>query len=104
MASFAVRKASETPSEHISVAGTQSDLISVPSPSVHSEDVRRLLASYTKEKGQAGADNAYSTYVSDWGSNPSQETIKKTIVAIGTDYIFLVPTQAALYLHASNAR
>lgn len=69
-----------------------------------SENVRRLLAAYTKEKGQAGADIAYSTYVSHWGSNPSQETIKKTVVAIGTDYIFLVPTQAALYLHASNAR
>ena len=68
-----------------------------------SEDMKRLLASYTKEKGKNGLDNAYSTYTSSWGSNPSQETIKKTVVAIGTDYIFLVPTQAALYLHASNA-
>lgn len=70
----------------------------------YSENVRRLLAAYTREKGQIGADSAYSTYVADWGSSPSQVTIKKTIVAIGTDYIFLVPTQAALYLHASNAR
>lgn len=68
-----------------------------------SEDMKRLLASYTKEKGKNGLDNAYSTYTSPWGSNPSQETIKKTVVAIGTDYIFLVPTQTALYLHASNA-
>lgn len=71
---------------------------------LYSENVRKLLAAYTKEKGQAGADNAYSVYVADWGSNPSQETIKKTVIAIGTDYIFLVPTQAALYLHASNAK
>jgi len=48
-------------------------------------------------------DHGFSTYSSTWGSNPSGETIKKTVVAIGTDYIFLVPTQAALYLHAANA-
>ena len=65
--------------------------------------MKRLLASYTKDKGKAGLDNAFSTYTQTWGSNPSQETIKKTIVEIGTDYIFLVPTQAALYLHAANA-
>ncbi|XP_029024966.1 bile salt-activated lipase-like [Betta splendens] len=67
------------------------------------DDVKRLLGSYTKEKGVAGLKDAYSTYSSNWGSNPSQETIKKTIVDIGTDYIFLVPAQTALYLHASNA-
>ncbi|KAG7499004.1 bile salt-activated lipase-like [Solea senegalensis] len=67
------------------------------------EDVRRLLASYTKEKGKAGLDHAYATYTSHWASNPDRETVKKTAVAIGTDYIFLVPAQAALYLHASNA-
>lgn len=65
--------------------------------------MKRLLAAYTKEKGKAGLDNAYSTYTSTWGSNPSKETVKKTVVEIGTDYIFLVPTQTALYLHAANA-
>uniref|UniRef100_A0A3B5AAF4 Carboxylic ester hydrolase n=1 Tax=Stegastes partitus TaxID=144197 RepID=A0A3B5AAF4_9TELE len=68
------------------------------------DDVKRLLGAYTKEKGAAGLNNAYSTYTANWGTSPSWETIKKTVVAIGTDYIFLVPTQAALYLHASNAR
>ncbi|XP_028274095.1 bile salt-activated lipase-like [Parambassis ranga] len=67
------------------------------------EDVKRLLASYTREKGKPGLDNAYSVYTSTWGSNPSRETVKKTVVDIGTDYIFLVPTQAALYHHATNA-
>ncbi|XP_029940872.1 bile salt-activated lipase-like [Salarias fasciatus] len=67
------------------------------------EDVKRLLASYTKEKGSAGVAEAYSTYTSYWGNKPSRETIKKTVVAIGTDYIFLVPTQTALYLHAAAA-
>ncbi|XP_053266954.1 bile salt-activated lipase-like [Pleuronectes platessa] len=81
------------------------DVPSINSPLVDTdiEDVKRLLGSYTKEKGQAGLDNAYSTYTSTWGSRPSKETIKRTVVDIGTDVIFLVPTQAALYLHSSNA-
>ncbi|XP_018548600.2 LOW QUALITY PROTEIN: bile salt-activated lipase-like [Lates calcarifer] len=68
------------------------------------EDVKRLLAAYTKEKGQAGLEIAFAEYSSNWGSTPSQDTIKKTAVDIGTDYIFLVPIQAAIYLHAANAR
>ncbi|XP_010765068.1 bile salt-activated lipase-like, partial [Notothenia coriiceps] len=81
------------------------DVLTINSPLVNTpiDDVKRLLAAYTKDKGKAGADNAYSTYTSNWGSNPSRETIKKTVVDIGTDYIFLVPIQAALYLHAANA-
>ncbi|XP_060940448.1 bile salt-activated lipase-like [Limanda limanda] len=82
------------------------DVPSINSPLVdtHIEDVKRLLGSYTKEKGQAGLDNAYSTYTMTWGSRPSREIIKRTVVDIGTDFIFLVPTQAALYLHAANAK
>ncbi|KAK7896593.1 hypothetical protein WMY93_021918 [Mugilogobius chulae] len=68
------------------------------------EELRRLLASYTKDKGKAGEENAFSTYSTGWGTNPNRETIKKTAVDIGTDYIFLVPTQAALYLHKANAK
>ncbi|KAM9322390.1 bile salt-activated lipase [Pholidichthys leucotaenia] len=82
----------------IDVPSVNSHLVDTPI-----EDVRRYLAAYTKEKGTAGLDNAYSTYTADWSSNPSRETIKKTVVAIGTDYIFLVPAQAALYLHAQHA-
>ncbi|KAJ4926560.1 hypothetical protein JOQ06_008733 [Pogonophryne albipinna] len=37
-------------------------------------------------------------------NTPIWETIKKTVVEIGTDFIFLVPIQAALYLHAANAK
>uniref|UniRef100_A0A3B5LM34 Carboxylic ester hydrolase n=1 Tax=Xiphophorus couchianus TaxID=32473 RepID=A0A3B5LM34_9TELE len=68
------------------------------------DDVKRLLTSLTKEKGALGSENAFSTYTLDWGSKPSRETVKKTVVAIETDYLFLIPTQAALYLHASKAR
>ncbi|XP_074473824.1 bile salt-activated lipase-like [Sebastes fasciatus] len=80
------------------------DVPSINAPLLNTpiEVVKRLLAAYT-QMGKAGLDHAYSTYTSTWGSNPSQATIKKTIVEIGTDYIFLVPTQAALYLHAANA-
>ncbi|CAJ1070933.1 bile salt-activated lipase-like [Xyrichtys novacula] len=67
------------------------------------EDVKRLLASYTKEGGNAALEAGYSTYTSAWGANPDRETVKKTVVEIGTDYIFLVPTQIALYLHAAKA-
>ena len=69
--------------------------------SLHRNDVKRLLGSYTKEKGLAGMESGFLTYSSTWGTNPDQETIKKTVVEIGTDYIFLIPTQAALYLHAN---
>ncbi|XP_040054007.2 bile salt-activated lipase [Gasterosteus aculeatus] len=80
------------------------DIPSINSPLLETPivDVKRLLASYTKE-GPTALDYAYSTYTAEWGSNPSWETIKKTVVAIGTDYIFLVPTQVTLYLHASSA-
>ncbi|XP_022623734.1 bile salt-activated lipase-like [Seriola dumerili] len=68
------------------------------------EDVKRLLAAYTKETGQAGFKVAFAEYSSTWGSKPSQDTIKRTAVDIGTDYLFLVPIQTAIYLHAANAR
>ncbi|XP_029940825.1 bile salt-activated lipase-like [Salarias fasciatus] len=84
--------------------------IALDVPSINSQlvdtdpnDVKRVLAAFTKEKGSIGATKAYSTYTSHWGSNPSRETIKKTVVAIGTDYTFLIPTQTALYLHAEAA-
>ncbi|CAL1569654.1 unnamed protein product [Knipowitschia caucasica] len=67
------------------------------------EDLKRLLGAYTADKGKAGMEEAFNTYSSDWGAKPDRETIKKTAVAIGTDYIFLVPTQAALYMHANIA-
>uniref|UniRef100_A0A8D3AWK6 Carboxylic ester hydrolase n=1 Tax=Scophthalmus maximus TaxID=52904 RepID=A0A8D3AWK6_SCOMX len=68
------------------------------------EDVRRLLAAYTKEKGEVGLDIAFAEYSSNWGSEPVQETIRRTAVDIGTDYLFLVPVLSAIYLHAANAR
>ncbi|KAM9841713.1 bile salt-activated lipase-like [Aulostomus maculatus] len=67
------------------------------------EDLKRLLAAYTKEMGQAALEVAFAEYTSNWGSTPSQETIKRTAVDIGTDVIFLVPAQVAIHLHAAHA-
>lgn len=66
--------------------------------------MKTLLRSYTKEKGAEAAEIGFSTYTLNWGSNPNRETIKTTVVDVGTDYIFLVATQAALYLHAAHAK
>ncbi|RVE65407.1 hypothetical protein OJAV_G00116210 [Oryzias javanicus] len=82
----------------LDVPSINNDLVETPI-----DDVKRLLAALTKEKGQLGLENAFSTYSSDWGSNPSKQKVKQTVVAIETDYIFLIPTQTALYLHAEKA-
>uniref|UniRef100_A0A8C6V7E2 Carboxylic ester hydrolase n=1 Tax=Neogobius melanostomus TaxID=47308 RepID=A0A8C6V7E2_9GOBI len=66
-------------------------------------DLKRMLAAYTSDKGIKGMEEAFSVYSADWSTTPDRETVKTTAVDIGTDYIFLVPTQAALYLHAKHA-
>ena len=65
--------------------------------------MKALLGALTKDKGQAATDSAFKLYSMSWGSTPSRESIKKAVVEIETDYIFVVPTQVALYLHAANA-
>ncbi|KAJ3605877.1 hypothetical protein NHX12_027920 [Muraenolepis orangiensis] len=76
--------------------------LDMPSINSHLMNTPVLLRALTKEKGLAGMESAFSTYSSTWGTKPSQETIKKTVVEIGTDFTFLVPIQMSLYLH-SNA-
>ncbi|KAK1884243.1 Lamin-L(I) [Dissostichus eleginoides] len=68
------------------------------------EDVEKLLAAYTKDKGDAGLHAALSLYNSTWEKRPRQKAIKKTLVDIETDFLFLASTQAALKLHADNAK
>merc|ERR1712168_1437179 len=82
------------------------DVPSINSPLIETkvEDVEELLRSYTQEKGSAAATAAFNLYSSTWSSNPTKERVKKTVVDIGTDWIFLVPTQAALYMHATHAK
>ncbi|CAN9504826.1 unnamed protein product [Ophioblennius macclurei] len=68
------------------------------------EDLRRLLTTYTKDKGKEGMEVVFAEYSSPWGSSPSQVDIKKTGVEISTDYAFLIPAQSAIFLHKNNAR
>ncbi|XP_003974663.2 bile salt-activated lipase-like isoform X1 [Takifugu rubripes] len=65
--------------------------------------VRGLLAGLTKEKGSAAVDSAFGVYSAHWGSAPEQAMVKKTVADIETDFLFLVPTQLALQLHANNS-
>uniref|UniRef100_A0A8C5EI40 Carboxylic ester hydrolase n=1 Tax=Gouania willdenowi TaxID=441366 RepID=A0A8C5EI40_GOUWI len=67
------------------------------------EQVRGLLAGLTKDKGSAAVSSAYAVYSSHWGSAPAQEVVKKTVADIETDFLFLVPTQIALQLHANHS-
>ncbi|KAM9360737.1 bile salt-activated lipase-like [Symphorus nematophorus] len=81
--------------------------VDVPSINIRNatsvEQVRGLLAGLTKEKGSAAVDSAYSVYSAHWGSAPDPAAVKKTVSDIETDFLFLVPTQIALQLHANNS-
>ncbi|XP_067233128.1 bile salt-activated lipase-like [Chanodichthys erythropterus] len=68
------------------------------------EDVRALAISLSKDRGQEAGIATYQEYAVNLGSNPNDKDVKKTVVDIETDYIFLVPTQAALYLHTDHAK
>uniref|UniRef100_A0A3B3D3U0 Carboxylic ester hydrolase n=1 Tax=Oryzias melastigma TaxID=30732 RepID=A0A3B3D3U0_ORYME len=65
------------------------------------EHVEGLLAGLTKEKGDAAIPSAFSVYSVHWGSFPPSDVVKKTVTDIETDFLFLVPTQEALQLHAN---
>ncbi|XP_031434150.1 bile salt-activated lipase-like [Clupea harengus] len=81
------------------------DVPSLNQPLQHTplEDLKTLVAALTKEKGPKGADLAFNEYSHTWGDKPTKEEIKRAVVEVETDYIFLVPTQAALYQHNSVA-
>uniref|UniRef100_A0AAY4C7K6 Carboxylic ester hydrolase n=3 Tax=Denticeps clupeoides TaxID=299321 RepID=A0AAY4C7K6_9TELE len=68
------------------------------------DDAKLLINALTRDKGEQGAEMAYKEYTASWGDKPSKDEIKRTIVELETDYIFLVPTQTALYQHASVAK
>ncbi|XP_016407405.1 bile salt-activated lipase-like [Sinocyclocheilus rhinocerous] len=68
------------------------------------EEVRALSVALSESRGLDAGIATYEEYTVNWGSNPSDSDIKKTVVDIETDYIFLVPTQTALYLHSDHAK
>ncbi|KAM9744723.1 bile salt-activated lipase-like isoform 2-T2 [Menidia menidia] len=68
------------------------------------DQVRGLLGGLTKEKGGAAVDSALAVYSAPWGPHPEPPLVKKTVADIETDFLFLVPTQEALQLHATQSR
>ncbi|KAK2872426.1 hypothetical protein Q8A67_022323 [Cirrhinus molitorella] len=67
------------------------------------EEVRSLSIALSESRGIDAGIATFDQYTFNWGSNPSDADIKKTVVELETDYIFLVPSQAALYLHSDHA-
>ncbi|XP_033850874.3 bile salt-activated lipase-like [Acipenser ruthenus] len=68
------------------------------------EDLYGLLRGLTKEKGERAANTSYTLYTQSWGAEPTKETIKKTVVELETDFLFLAPTQAATHLHLKHSK
>ncbi|KAK1893237.1 Bile salt-activated lipase [Dissostichus eleginoides] len=71
-------------------------------PSINKKTANTTVKS-VKEKGGAAVESSFSVYSSNWGSHPDPAVVKKTVADIETDFLFLVPTQIALQLHANNA-
>ncbi|KAM4696057.1 bile salt-activated lipase-like [Rhinophrynus dorsalis] len=85
-------------------AGVDMPSINQPLQKMSADDVQKLVQGLTLSKGLSGMEMAYNLYTSNWGPNPEQENMKKTVIDLETDYIFLVPTQEALAHHYQNAK
>ncbi|NXJ61738.1 CEL lipase, partial [Rostratula benghalensis] len=85
-------------------AGIDLPAINRPFVKITEEEVYNLIKGLTVDRGERGANATYNIYTQTWGDSPSQELMKKTVVGLLTDYIFLVPTQWTLNLHLQNAR
>ncbi|XP_075690825.1 bile salt-activated lipase-like [Rhinoderma darwinii] len=85
-------------------AGIDVPDINRPLQKVTPDEVQTLVQGMTFPKGTSALDIAYNLYTETWGENPEQEVVKKTVIDIETDYIFLVPTQEALALHYQHAK
>ncbi|NXM25802.1 CEL lipase, partial [Oxyruncus cristatus] len=85
-------------------AGVDLPAINGPLKKITAEQIYNLIKGLTVDRGEAGANATYSIYTQSWDDKPTQEVMKKTVVDLITDYIFLVPTQWALNLHLENAQ
>ncbi|NXO84882.1 CEL lipase, partial [Sitta europaea] len=85
-------------------AGEDLPAINRPLVKVSADQVYNLVKGLTVDRGEAGANATYNIYTQSWGDKPTQEVVKKTVVDLTTDYIFLIPTQLALNLHLQNAK
>ncbi|XP_057894024.1 bile salt-activated lipase-like [Melospiza georgiana] len=85
-------------------AGVDVPAINRPLVKVTADQVYNLIKGLTVDRGEAGANATYNIYTQSWGDKPEQEVVKKTVVDLTTDYVFLIPTQVALDLHLQNAK
>ncbi|XP_040387554.1 bile salt-activated lipase isoform X1 [Cygnus olor] len=85
-------------------AGIDIPAINRPLVKITASDVYDLVKGLTVDRGERGANLTYNIYTELWGDNPDQEVMKRTVVDLATDYIFLIPTQWTLNLHLQNAR
>ncbi|KAM8996345.1 bile salt-activated lipase [Ara ararauna] len=85
-------------------AGIDLPVINRPFVKITAGEIYNLIKGLTVDRGERGANETYSVYTQAWSKNPDQEVMKKTVVDLITDYIFLVPTQWALNLHLQNAQ
>ncbi|KAJ0068220.1 hypothetical protein NL108_017582, partial [Boleophthalmus pectinirostris] len=67
------------------------------------DDVRGVLSGLTKQRSGPVLDQVVELYSSIWGVPPEPELVKRTVSDIETDFLFLVPTQIALKLHAKHS-
>ncbi|NP_001013015.1 bile salt-activated lipase precursor [Gallus gallus] len=85
-------------------AGFDLPAINRPLQKITASDVYNLVKGLTADRGERGANLTYDLYTELWGDNPEQQVMKRTVVDLATDYIFLIPTQWTLNLHHKNAR
>ncbi|XP_034958083.1 bile salt-activated lipase [Zootoca vivipara] len=75
-----------------------------PLVKITADDLYRVAQGLTVEKGVEGANETFSLYTQVWTDNTNQEVMKRSVIDLETDYIFLVPTQQTLGLHYQNAK
>ncbi|KAJ6651611.1 hypothetical protein lerEdw1_020791 [Lerista edwardsae] len=66
-------------------------------------EVYHIMRGLTMVKGVRGANATFDLYTRVWSDNVEQEVMKRTVIDVETDFIFLVPTQQTLDLHYQNA-
>ncbi|XP_063794569.1 bile salt-activated lipase-like [Pseudophryne corroboree] len=85
-------------------AGVDLPSLNRPLVKISVEEVRKVVEGLTLPKGADGLDIAFNLYTENWGTDLNQEVMKKTIVDLETDYLFLVATQESLALHYQHAK
>lgn len=73
-------------------------------PGLCREDFYKMVSGFTITKGPRGANATFDFYTKPWAKDSSQENMKKTVVHLETDILFLMPTEIAVAQHKTNAK